>query len=267
MIKIKTKKRGVCPPVLDKNRDDKIEIETNANNNLYDAHPLDYDNRKIKWEIKASIYGHSGIKTRLVESQYGKCAFCESNVTSVSHGDIEHFRPKKYWVQNDFQGRKGPGYYWLAYNFNNLLFSCQICNQRYKKNYFPIRRPEHRARNHHHAVDLIKEKPFYINPSEENPRNLIEFKGAVAQGKDKNHRGKKTIEALGLNRKGKTGISDLYEMRLKHYQTTKSTYWVSTQIANGGLTQSMIDDASQLMIELRNCKGQYSAMVNDNFPV
>lgn len=267
MIKIKSKNRGVCPSVLNRTGGDKITIETNTNNGLYDAHPLEYDNRTRKWDIKTEIYGHSDIKDRLRSSQYGKCAFCESNVSSISHGDIEHFRPKKYWIQNDAQGEEGPGYYWLAYEFKNLLFSCQICNQRHKKNYFPIRRPVYRATNHHLAANLTKEKPFFVNPAEENPKFLIGFNGAEAIGKDKNHRGKKTIKALGLNRKGEKGISDLYEMRFMHYKTTIYTHWISTQIVNGGLTKDMIDEAAQLMNELRNYKSQFSAMVNDNFPI
>src|SRR5690606_7071216 len=98
-------------------------------NRLYDANPQDYDNRTKKWDIKNSVYGHSSVKERLLESQFGKCAFCESNVASVSHGDIEHYRPKKYWIQNNKIGKEGPGYYWLAYNYDNLIFACQVCNQ------------------------------------------------------------------------------------------------------------------------------------------
>lgn len=48
----------------------------------------------------------------------------------------------------------------------------------------------------------------------------------------------------------------------------KKVYMIheSNQVAGGGLTQMMIDEASQLMNELRNRTEQYSAMVNDNFP-
>jgi uncharacterized protein (TIGR02646 family) len=266
MIKIKSKKRGICPPVLNQAGGDKITIETDANNDLYDNYMAEYDNRTRTWDIKTEIYGHTAIKERLRISQHGKCAFCESNVSSVAHGDIEHFRPKKYWVQNDRLGETGPGYYWMAYDFNNLLFSCQICNQRNKKNYFPIRRPEFRAVNHHHSFNLVKEKPFFINPSIENPKFLIGFRGPEAIGRDKNYRGKKTIDSLGLNRKGKKGLSDLYEMRLQHYQTTFNTYWMSTQTPSGTLTQDMIDEACRLVAKLRNFDSQFSAMINDNFP-
>lgn len=54
-----------------------------------------------------------------------KCAYCEASTSTVAHGDVEHFRPKAtYW--------------WLAYHFDNYLFSCQICNQIYKNDNFPV---------------------------------------------------------------------------------------------------------------------------------
>lgn len=54
-----------------------------------------------------------------------KCAYCESPVTATAHGDVEHFRPKSI-------------YWWLAYCYDNFLFACQICNQLYKGDHFPI---------------------------------------------------------------------------------------------------------------------------------
>ena len=55
----------------------------------------------------------------------GKCAYCEASTQIVAHGDVEHFRPKSV-------------YWWLAFVFDNYLFSCQICNQSYKGDKFPI---------------------------------------------------------------------------------------------------------------------------------
>ena len=59
----------------------------------------------------------------------GKCAYCESPTDTVAHGDVEHYRPKsKYW--------------WLAYCYDNYLYACQICNQVYKGDEFPVYAPE-----------------------------------------------------------------------------------------------------------------------------
>lgn len=64
-------------------------------------------------------------KERIQIESLDKCAYCESPVPQVAHGDVEHFRPKvPYW--------------WLAYCYDNYLFSCQICNQVYKSDHFPL---------------------------------------------------------------------------------------------------------------------------------
>ncbi len=76
------------------------------------------------------------IKKTLVESQYGKCAFCEQNVLNVSHCDVEDFRTKGGYNQSLKRQLQRPDYYWLAYNWDNLLFTCASCNQRFKKNYY-----------------------------------------------------------------------------------------------------------------------------------
>lgn len=65
-------------------------------------------------------------KTQLKKESFGKCAYCEANTDVVAHGDVEHYRPKSI-------------YWWLAYTYDNYLFACQICNQTYKSDNFPIR--------------------------------------------------------------------------------------------------------------------------------
>jgi hypothetical protein len=64
-------------------------------------------------------------KAALKKDTGGKCAYCEAPTDVVAFGDVEHFRPKsKYW--------------WLAFCFDNYLYSCQICNQAHKQDRFPI---------------------------------------------------------------------------------------------------------------------------------
>jgi hypothetical protein len=64
-------------------------------------------------------------KTQLKKESFDKCAYCEANTAVVAHGDVEHYRPKSV-------------YWWLAYTYDNYLFACQICNQIYKSDNFPI---------------------------------------------------------------------------------------------------------------------------------
>jgi hypothetical protein len=78
-------------------------------------------NKKIKFK---STYWKPAKKQLKTESN-GKCAYCEADIHIVAHGDVEHFRPKDI-------------YWWLAYTYDNYLYACQICNQTYKGNNFPV---------------------------------------------------------------------------------------------------------------------------------
>lgn len=64
-------------------------------------------------------------KEQLKKESAGKCAYCEASTEVVAHGDVEHFRPKSV-------------YWWLAYCYDNYLFACQICNQTFKGDNFPV---------------------------------------------------------------------------------------------------------------------------------
>jgi hypothetical protein len=105
----------------------------------------DYDNGIRSFRFSSKIYGHKTVKDALKKAQHDKCCFCEARVTHISHGDVEHFRPKAAFLAKDSRKFTKPGYYWLAYDLSNLYFSCQICNQSYKKNYFPIAEEANRA--------------------------------------------------------------------------------------------------------------------------
>lgn len=105
MIKIK---RTACPAVLvmGLSPQSKGEMETRQNiagskDRVFKA----YTDKTVRKALKAMFHG--------------KCAYCESQITAIYSGDIEHFRPK------------GGGYYWLAANWDNLLFACPFCNQTY----------------------------------------------------------------------------------------------------------------------------------------
>ena len=134
-------------------------------------------NRKkaAKFDFDKSIYGHSTVRSLLEAIQNQKCCFCESKFKHISDGDVEHFRPKAEYSQ----GRETnyplirPGYFWLAYDWDNLLVSCEICNRRKKGNYFPLKNPIRRFVDHTSNIDL--EEPWFINPSIIDPIYHITF--------------------------------------------------------------------------------------------
>lgn len=143
------------------------------------------------------IYGADEVKEALIELQDYKCCFCEAKIGHIDDGDIEHFRPKAGWVQSEEPINK-PGYYWLAYEWDNLFLSCTKCNQRNKKNYFPLITPERRAINHNYNIN--DEDPIFIHPVLEDPENFIEFDNETPIAKENNQRGSMTIKILALDR-------------------------------------------------------------------
>ncbi|MFA6113304.1 MAG: hypothetical protein WC729_04915 [Sphingomonas sp.] len=150
----------------------------------------------------------------LLEIFGGKCAYCETRITSNQPGDVEHFRPKGRVVGDDFKPvqtlhpSKGtinhPGYFWLAYDWSNLLPSCIDCN-RYRKHGIDDPQGAGKAdrfpvKGTHICVpqDLGSEEPFLIDPTKIQPALHLEFHpdGTVS---GKTEEGRRTIELFGLN--------------------------------------------------------------------
>lgn len=162
----------------------------------YERDRTAYRDGRRTFEFQSAIYGHETVKETLKLWQRGKCAFCESPITHVQYGDVEHFRPKKGFLRGGQLVR--PGYYWLAYDWENLLLACQICNQRHKRNAFPLLRGSLRARTHRGA--LAKERPVFIHPAQEDPAVYIGFREHVPFARNGSVRGRQTIQGLGLKR-------------------------------------------------------------------
>jgi uncharacterized protein (TIGR02646 family) len=121
-------------------------------------------------------YKHKEIKRTLEEMCQKKCAYCESKLSHVAYGHIEHFRPFSRFED-------------LCFDWENLFLSCEICNgKRYKSDKFPIT-------NNGETI---------INPAEDEPSEHLEFlidpATKLCYVGYKTARGKITEECLGLNR-------------------------------------------------------------------
>lgn len=181
----------------------------------YEENPAVYSSGAAKFSFDSGIYGHSSVKEALIAAQHGKCCFCESKITHISYGDVEHFRPKAGYRQHSRDPLSRPGYYWLAYAWSNLYLCCQLCNQRFKKSTFPLVDPSRRCRNH--MADLHLEEPLFLDPGGDiNPEDHIEFRRERPRARKGSLRGKTTIEALDLRRE------PLRERRYDRYQTLAS---------------------------------------------
>lgn len=144
-----------------------------------------------------------------------KCAYCETNIASNQPGDVEHYRPKGRI--RDEEGKilkikvedreiEHPGYWWLAYDWRNLLPSCIDCNRRRRHGSedVPAGKAECFAVRGKRAVlpddDLSQEQALLLNPSVEgfDPKRHFEF---MEDGtlKPLTEEARYSCELLGLN--------------------------------------------------------------------
>ncbi|MDQ5929799.1 MAG: hypothetical protein QG594_1580 [Bacteroidota bacterium] len=133
------------------------------------------ENKKTVQNIEKR-YNHSDVKTSLKKMFKNKCAFCESRITHIDYGQIEHFKPKSKYPN-------------LCFDWENFLLSCSICNGKSNKgDKFPLEN---------------EDGPF-INPVDENPDDFLKFEfDKITQTFlifPKNNRGFTTIKELGLDR-------------------------------------------------------------------
>jgi uncharacterized protein (TIGR02646 family) len=163
--------------------------------NAYSRDPIAHQSGVKTFNFDRNIYAHTSVKQALIEAQHKKCCFCE-RLIGVD-GDVEHFRPKQAYCQNSGEPLQYPGYYWLAYEWSNLYLACPGCNQRHKRNLFPLENPGDRSSNHLRKLD--REQPLLIDPGQDNPEDYIRFEGVSAISINDNPRGNATINLLKLN--------------------------------------------------------------------
>ncbi len=157
--------------------------------------------------FRDDIYGADIVRTALRELFFDKCAYCEMNLSDSF--DVDHYRPKGAVANVTAH----PGYYWLAYEWANLLPSCPSCNQRRREvptwesptrggiagkgTQFPLFAEDKRAWGP--SDDLTREDPLLLNPCDSAPERHFTFNGyGEIQGTD--IYGKKTIKICHLDR-------------------------------------------------------------------
>lgn len=123
-----------------------------------------------------------------------KCGYCEVMIPSYEFALIDRFRP--YNGVRDGRTYYKDLYWWLTYEWDNLIYSCPECSQ-YKSNYFPIKGKRATATSPKHL--LIYEKPQLINPCTDSPLDHFrtDIDGHLIGLTDE---GDQTIELLKLNR-------------------------------------------------------------------
>lgn len=115
---------------------------------------------------EASKYRHPEIKAVIIAETHGKCAYCESKLRHIHHGDVEHIYPKSLDEAKRF-------------SWSNLTLACEICNQN-KSNKDP-------------------KVAHIIDPYETDPEQHMVFVGAFVYAKG-TAQGQNTTILLDLNR-------------------------------------------------------------------
>lgn len=150
----------------------KCKEEQSALNCLVAAGKIGIVSRKLYREQKAIYFALDG-------PFHGKCAYCETLIVANHPGDLDHFRPKARVTDSlttikvrDGKGKETahPGYYWLAYDFRNLLPSCEDCNRPNKARSWGIRVGKWdefpvRGFRASRPGEERREKPLLLNPT------------------------------------------------------------------------------------------------------
>lgn len=158
-------------------------------------------------DFKTAIYGHEEVRIALGLIYFSKCAFCETDTSAGATLQVEHYRPKAKVTGANMH----PGYYWLGYQWSNLLLACSSCNNK-KRNRFPVNADRttvpplndagyldiHRCRID--SIELTAEVPQLVNPEvDPDPMQHFRFQ-ATGEIEYKTEVGKATIETCNLNR-------------------------------------------------------------------
>lgn len=112
-------------------------------------------------------YRYAPLKQHLILEANGKCIYCESKITHLYYGDVEHIRPKSI-----FPGER--------LNVDNLALACALCNNA-KGNYWDENYP-------------------LLNPYIDSPLDEVMALGFLISRRPGKDRARITIERLELNR-------------------------------------------------------------------
>lgn len=163
------------------------------------------------------IVGYRVVAEALWRVQFRKCCYCEHKIRRC-YNDVEHYRPKGR--ADRLPGcRMEHGYWWLAFDWDNLLFACPACNRSGKNDRFPLATGTSSLR----AEDAPPggEDPLLIDPCRINPVEHIQYAltslvgsggplGWWARPRAFSVLGATTIDVCNLNH------SDLVELRNDH---------------------------------------------------
>lgn len=231
-------------------------LQTKLDCDAYDEAPEEYMSHRQRFPNKGH-YAWPAVKDVLMQVHHQKCCYCETKLTMPANLHVEHFRPKGAVRQCRDDDNAFPGYYWLAYSWENLLLACFDCNTKYKGTVFPLENPAQRARSHHD--DLTVERELFVNPAEEDPREHIRFQEDLPVCFSE--RGRLTIEGLGLR---SIRLRDQRQQRLQEVDTIIDLIRIAEAMPDpDNAVQNDVRDARRLIENATQPDAQFSSMMMD----
>lgn len=223
------------------------KAETQKNCKAYIDDPPAYDSGELMFDFNNHIYGAPQVREVLKGTQHNKCCYCENK---TSPGRIDHFRPKGRVRQYKAGEEIHPGYYWLAYEWDNLVLACEDCNNK-KSDYFPLKEPEQRARNHLEPIG--RESPLLLNPYvDPDPSRHITFEGSACR--PITEKGRVTVSLLQLNR---TFLQDERQSRLSNLEV------LCAVARHPDICATLRRDARRRVDSFARCDARFSGMARD----
>ena len=159
------------------------------------------DNRVPGAQDFTPVWRNDKVRNALASMHGGRCCYCERLRDRTPESDIEHFRPKTEISDED---PSKPGYWWLAFEWDNLFLACKTCNESYKKTQFPIAGTRARGL----GDSLEAEEALLLDAAANDPEAAIGFDFRTADDVwaygigEECQRGNTTIAVCGLNRTG-----------------------------------------------------------------
>jgi 5-methylcytosine-specific restriction endonuclease McrA len=208
-------------------------------------------------------------KESLRESQHCKCCYCEHDCMLGFH-DVEHYRPKARADRGP--GLSDHGYWWLAWTWDNLMFTCPGCNRSGKNDRFPLAPgsnplfPEDQPPGN--------EQPLFIDPASEDPVSSIQFRRMAKGGETHwipvarggSPRGYETIRIARLDR---SELLDLYKKHVRD-EVIPSVDAVRGAITAGADAANLIalwrDRIEPLVFRTRRFAALAYDVIEDAFP-
>lgn len=118
-------------------------------------------------EALLATYRDPELKAHLVEEAYGKCVYCESRITHVYFGDVEHLKPKSWFPSERL-------------DVVNLGLACALCNNA--------------------KGEFWDDSTHLLDPYTDDPERELLALGYILARRPTCDRARLTIEKLDLNR-------------------------------------------------------------------